>query len=114
MSNIFKSNSRFSTLIDTHEQKKDSKREPKKETKSNEKMEPEERLNIFKFEKPLRREYGYTDFSDRGRELYRFQIEAQINRRKELAEREKELAEREKERIKQESLKSENFLNLYR
>ena len=101
MSNIFKSNSRFSSLIDdTPQQKKDSKNDERKEPE-------EKRSNSFKTERRDNgyRDNGYRGFSDRGRERYRLEIEAEIKAQKEFEER-------EKERIKQESLKIENFPNL--
>lgn len=107
MSNIFKSNSRFSSLIDDMpQQKKDSKKESKRELKNDEKKEPEEeRFNTFKSERPLRTESNYRGFSDRGRERYRLEREAEIKAQKELEER-------EKERIRHESLKIDNFPDL--
>jgi len=105
MSNIFKSNSRFSSLVDDIPQQKDSKKEVKRESKKDEKKEPEERYNSFKSEKPLRREYGYTGFSDRGRERYRLQKEEEIKAQKEFEER-------EKVKKMEESLKIENFPDL--
>lgn len=101
MSNIFKSNSRFSSLIDDIPQQKNSKKDEKKD----EKKKFEERSNLFKSEKPLRREYGYTNFSDRGRQRYRLQIEAEFKAQKELEER-------EKAKKIEESLKIENFPEL--
>jgi len=99
MSNIFKSNSRFSSLIDdAPQQKKDSNNYERKETTG-------ERYNSFKSERNSRSEYGYRGFSDRGRDRYRLEIEAEIKAQKEFEER-------EKERIKQESLKIENFPQL--
>ena len=105
MSNIFKSNSRFSSLVDDTPQQKGSKKALKSESKKDENKEPEERSNLFKSEKPLRREYGYTGFSDRGRERYRLEREAEIKAQKELEER-------EKAKKLEESLKIENFPDL--
>jgi len=104
MSTIFKSNSRFSSLADDIPQKV-PKKELKSESKKDEKKEPEERFNLFKSEKPLRREYGYTGFSDRGRERYRLERETEFKAQKELEER-------EKAKKIEESLKIENFPDL--
>jgi hypothetical protein len=95
MINIFKSNSRFSSLIDDIPQQK-------KDSKNDEKKEPEDSYNSFKSERNLRSEYGYRGFSDKGRERYRLNIEAEIKAQKELDEK-------EKERIREESMKTENF-----
>jgi len=107
MSNIFKSNSRFSSLIDdVPQKKKDSKKDLKKESKNDEKKEPEEEhFNTFKSERPLRTESTYRGFSDRGRERYRLERESEIKAQRELEER-------EKDRIRQESLKIDNFPDL--
>lgn len=100
MSNIFKSNSRFSSLIDDISKQKNS-------SKNDEKVKPEYHSNLFKTEKPQRRETGYNGFRDRdrGSERYRLRIEEEIKAKREFEER-------ENERIKLESLKIENFPDL--
>jgi hypothetical protein len=106
MSNIFKSNSRFSSLIDDISKQKNS-------SKNDEKVKSEYHSNSFKTENPPiseTRHNGFRDrgrdgFRDRGRERYRLQIEEQIKTKKEFEER-------ENERIKLESLKIENFPDL--
>lgn len=106
MSNIFKSNSRFSSLIDDISKQKNS-------SKNDEKVKPQYNSNSFKTENPPRsqtRHNGFRDrdrdgFRDRGRERYRLQIEEEIKAKKEFEER-------ENERIKLESLKIENFPDL--
>lgn len=106
MSNIFKSNSRFSALVhDIPQQKNEYKKDkqPKKELESSVENK-EEKFNSFKSERPLR-ESSFRPFDDRQREHYRLQREAEIKAKKELEER-------EKERIKEESLKFENFPDL--
>ena len=104
MSNIFKSNSRFSSLIDDISKQKNS-------SKNDEKVKSEYHSNSFKTENPPiseTRHNGFRDrdgFRDRGRERYRLQIEEEIKAKKEFEER-------ENERIKLESLKIENFPDL--
>ena len=102
MSNIFKPNSRFSSLKDDIVPKKE--KEQKKEH-DNKYEKNEESFNSFKSERPLRTESNYRGFSDRGRERYRLEREEEIKAQKELEER-------EKERIRKESLKIENFPDL--
>lgn len=112
MSNIFKSNSRFSSLIDDISKQKNS-------SKNDEKVKSEYHSNSFKTENPPiseTRHNGFRDrdsfrdrgrdgFRDRGRERYRLQIEEEIKAKKEFEES-------ENERIKLESLKIENFPDL--
>ena len=103
MSNIFKSNSRFSALVDDIPQQKNDK-EPKRKFDNNVENK-EERLNSFKLERRQRTDSHFRGFNEKGRERYRLEREAEIKAQKEFEER-------EKERIKQESLKIENFPNL--
>lgn len=103
MTNIFKTNSRFSSLIDDFSEENHSK----KESKKGEKKEPDERSNLFKSERPLRRVYGYTGFRDRDRDRERYRLEREIE-----IKAQKELEEREKAKKIEESLKIENFPDL--
>lgn len=114
MSNIFKSNSRFSALVDDiPQQKNDMKKEKDKEQKRKPDINvenKEERFNSFKSdsfksERPIRTESNFRGFNDKGRERYRLEREEEMKVIKELEER-------ERERIKQESLKIENFPEL--
>ena len=109
MSNIFKSNSRFSALVDDiPQQKNDTKKEKDKEQKRKPDINvenKEERFNLFKSERPIRTESNFRGFNDKGRERYRLEREEEMKAIKELEER-------ERERIKQESLKIENFPEL--
>lgn len=112
MSNIFKSNSRFSALV---EDKKvsDKKVSDKKVSKENEKEKEtakvenkEERFNAFKSDKPFeRRGSQFRPYDERERERHRLEREAEIKAQKEFEER-------EKERLKQESLSTNNFPEL--
>lgn len=107
MNNIFKSNSRFSALIDdTPQQKNESKKDKEQKRKPDINVEnKEERFNSFKSERHIRNESNFRGFNEKGRERYRLEREEEIKAMKELEER-------EKERIKQESLKIENFPEL--
>jgi len=112
MSNIFKSNSRFSALVDDiPQQKNDTKKDKEQKRKPDINVEnKEERFNSFKTdsfkpERPIRTESNFRGFNDKGRERYRLEREEEMKIIKELEER-------ERERIKQESLKIENFPEL--
>ena len=107
MSNIFKSNTRFSALVDnTPQQKNDTKKDKEQKRKPDINVEnKEERFNSFKSERHIRTESNFRSFNDKGIERYRLEREEEMKVIKELEER-------EKERIKQESLKIENFPQL--
>lgn len=108
MSNIFKSNSRFSALVDDlPAPKKENKKEQKKE-QATESENKEERFNSFKSERPRderRRDTRFRPYDEKERERQRQEREEELKA-------EKELKEKEKERLKQESLKIENFPDL--
>lgn len=101
MSNIFKSNSRFSALVDDIPQQKNKE---KKELSTNVENK-EEKFNSFKSERSFKSESNFKGFNEKGRERYRLEREEEIKAQKEFDER-------EKERKKQESLKIENFPEL--
>lgn len=107
MSNIFKSNSRFSILVDdTPQQKNYTKKDKQQKKKQDINVEnKEERFNSFKSERPIRTESNFRSLNDKGRERYRLEKEEEMKVIKELEER-------ERERIKHESLKIENFPKL--
>ena len=93
--NIFKSNSRFSALVEDKQVFKE-KETIKVENKG-------ERLNAFKSDKPFdRRASQFRPYDERERERRRSEREADIKAQKEFEER-------EKERLKQESLSIDNF-----
>ena len=100
MSNIFKTNSRFSSLIDNIPIPP-KKSEKIKEEKKTEK-EGAENFNSFKSEK---KRDNFRQFDDKDRERYWQEREREIKEKKELEER-------EKERKKQELLKIDNFPEL--
>jgi len=104
MSNIFKSNSRFSSLIDDIPKKNNDVKKNKEQKIINEDSK-DEHFNSFKSERPIRSEPNFRAFNERDREKYRFQREEEIKIQKELEER-------EKDRIYKESLKIENFPEL--
>lgn len=105
MSNVFKSNSRFSALV---EEKPFIKKTLNKE-KENEptKVEnKEERFNLFKSERIFeKRESKFRPYHERQRETYRLEREAEIKAQKELEEK-------EKERLEAEALNINNFPDL--
>lgn len=109
MSNIFKTNSRFSSLIDDIPQKNNNKKELKKENLSNRKDEnKEEKFNSFKSERIDDRRYYKRDnsFNETQREKYRQEREAEMKSQKEFEEK-------EKEKIKTELLNINNFPELF-
>ena len=99
MSNFFKSNSRFSALVDDIPQQKNNSKKDKEQKKELENKE--EKFNSFKSERPLRRESGFRYFDEKQRDHYRLEREAEIKLEKEL-----------EEKAKQELLKIENFPDL--
>lgn len=110
MSNIFKSNSRFSVLADDLPTiKKENKKENKKELNPQVQTEnKEERFNSFKNDYPRedrRKENYFKQYDEKERERQR-------KEREEKNKAQKEFEERERERLKEESLKSENFPDL--
>lgn len=90
MSNIFKSNSRFSSLIQDISEEKNNSKKSKEENRVHEDSK-EKRFNSFA-------ESRFRGFNEKERE--------------EQLKRQKELKEREKERINKELLKIENFPDL--
>ena len=109
MSNIFKTNSRFSSLIDDIPQKNDNKN-IKKENTSNVKVEKkEETFNSFKseqFREDRRDNRRDGLFSDKQRERYRKERELEF-------QVQKKFDEEEKERKKQEALSIDKFPDLF-
>ena len=99
MSNFFKSNSRFSALVDDIPEQKNNSKKDKEQKKELENKA--ENFNSFKSERPLRRETGFRYFDERQRDHYRLEREAEIKLEKEL-----------QEKAKQDSLKIENFPDL--
>jgi hypothetical protein len=104
MSNIFKSNSRFSALVDNlPAQKKENKKEYITESENKEKH-----FNSFKSERPKderRRDTSFRPYDEKERERQKQESEEELKAAKELKEK-------EKERLKQESLKIKNFPDL--
>ena len=106
MSNSFKSNSRFSSLINDIPQQSDTKKNSNKENSSNEKSS---KFNSFKSEriKDDRMDYRRNGrFNDRQLERYREERELELKAKKEFEEK-------EKDRIRIESLSMKNFPDLY-
>ena len=107
MSNIFKSNSRFSALVEENPVIKKTLNKEKQKQKEPTKVEnKEEHFNSFKSDKPFeKRENKFRFYDERQREQYRLERETQVKAQKELEEK-------EKERLKQESLNINNFPEL--
>lgn len=103
MSNIFKSNSRFASLVDDIPKQKNDVKKNKEQNIVNEDSN-DERFNSFKSERPIRSESNFKSSNKRERENYRFS--------REEIRIEKQIQEQEKERIYKESLKIENFPEL--
>ena len=104
MSNIFKSNSRFSVLIDDIPEKKNNSKKDKEEKTSYE-TPKNDHFNYFTSERPIKTESRFRSFNEKEKERYRLEREEEIKLQKELEER-------EKERINKELLKIENFPDL--
>lgn len=107
MSNIFKSNSRFSVLVDDIPQKKNDSKKDKEQKRTYETNieNKDEVFNSFKSERPIRAESRFRSLNERDKERYRLEREEEIKLKKEFEER-------EKERINKELLKIENFPDL--
>lgn len=101
MSYIFKSNSRFSTLIDDiSEEKNNLIRDKQKKMKSDINIENKEpHFNLFKSERNIKTETKFIDFNDNRRKNYK---SVKID----------EIMEIEKEKINQEILNNLNFPEL--
>lgn len=96
MTNIFKSNTRFSSLVDDiSQQKNNTKKNRENNINSETNVENKGgRFNSFKSERPFRSESNFSSFNENRRERYRLE------------------RERERDRIIEESLKIENFPDL--
>jgi len=103
MSNIFKSNSRFSALV---EEKPVIKKMPNKEKEPTKVETKEEHFNSFKSDGPFeKRESKFRSYDERHREKYRLERESKLKVQKELEEK-------EKERLEIEALNINNFHDL--
>jgi hypothetical protein len=88
MTNIFKSNSRFSALLDeTKDIKRDKDREKESKNKFN-KVEQSQSSNSFKSSE--KKEGRFKPYDERDREKERLQKQTEINLQKELKKKEKE------------------------
>lgn len=107
MSNIFKSNTRFSALVDDiSQQKNNTKKNRENNINSETNVENKGgRFNSFKSERPFRSETNFSSFNENRRERYRLEREEEIKAQKESEQR-------ERDRILEESLKIENFPDL--